>query len=445
MFVLKTILAKMAKGVAVSAEELAFAKANKDVLTDEQNESVDAAEVESEESDDAEDDETVDEKGLHAVIKREIGKAVSKAVTDLSKTKDADEDDGETVENRAKSHVVASGRKTIKQVEADKETRDFVKALITRDHVSLKAMTTSTADTAKAGYTVPEVLETEIMRLVQDQYGIARREMRYMPMNGDGNKRLITVGGALSVFWTDEGGEKTSTQATLSRVTQELKKLAAIVPLTDELIEDSAINLTNYVAELFAEAIAKEEDDQFFNGDGTVWTGVLQNGNTNSVSLAATQKFATDITPAKLRAVLTATPNASRRNGKWFMNTGVFDVIAEMKDGSGNYIYPALQNGTSTRLMGKEVVLTDSLPDGSSVVVSDEILFFGDLSKAAVYGDKGGMRIKVSDEATIRNVADSADIHLFEQDMTAVRVVRRVGYVLALPSAITVLKNGAAT
>lgn len=446
MFVLKDILAKIAKGESVSKAELDFAKANKDVLSDEQNEAVEGAEAsdESEESDEEGEegaDEAVDEKGLHAVIKREIGKAVSKAVSDLS----VGAEDKKTVENRAKAASVAGGVKTAKQKDADKITRDFVKALITNDHVALKALTTSDADTPKAGYTVPEVLETEIVRLINDSYGVARREMRYMPMSGAGTSRKITVGGALSVYWTDEAGAKTSTQPTFTRVTQELKKLAAIVPMTDEVIEDSAINLTNYVAQLFAEAIAQEEDDQFLAGDGTVWTGVVNNTDTNEVKLAATKTVGADLTPANLRAVLSATPVASRRNGKWYMSASMFDVIAGLQDGNGNYVYPSLQNGDNSRLLGKEVVLTDSLPASSVTTASKAILFFGDLKLAAVYGDKGGMRIQTSNEATIRNVADSADIHLFEQDMTAVRVVRRVGYVLAIPSAITVLSNGAAS
>lgn len=443
---IKEILAKISKGLKISADELAFLKGNAEYLSKDENEAVADAEVEETPDADADEEDTdedadVDEKALQSVISKEINKAVSKAVGNLNtKSEDEDEDDDDAVANKVKAHTVVN--KTAKQKKNDAETRDFVKALLNKDFASLKAMSTSTTDSAKAGFTIPEALETEIVRLVEDQYGLARQEMRYLPMSGAGNSRKITTGGALSVFWTDEAGSKTSTQPTLARATQELKKLAAIVPMTDELIEDSAVNLTTYVAELFAEAIAKEEDAQFFAGDGTVWTGVVNDANVNTVALGTDETFASDITPAKLRAVLTATPLASRKNGKWHMNTGAFDIIAELKDGNGAYIYPALQNGSSTRLMGKEVVLNDSLNDGSSTTAEAPILFFGDLKKCAVYGDKGGMKIKISDEATIRNVADDGDINLFEDDMTAVRVVKRTGYVLALPTGITVLENG---
>jgi len=38
--------------------------------------------------------------------------------------------------------------------------------------------------------------------------------------------------------------------------------------MTEELMEDTAINLTQLVADLIAEAIAKEEDTQFLAGTG---------------------------------------------------------------------------------------------------------------------------------------------------------------------------------
>jgi len=48
-----------------------------------------------------------------------------------------------------------------------------------------------------------------------------------------------------------------------------LKKLAAIVPMTEELLEDTGINLTSLVGELIAEEVAKAEDTQFLAGTGS--------------------------------------------------------------------------------------------------------------------------------------------------------------------------------
>jgi len=43
--------------------------------------------------------------------------------------------------------------------------------------------------------------------------------------------------------WTDEAVAKTATQPVFERVQQTLKKLACIIPMTEELLQDTAINL----------------------------------------------------------------------------------------------------------------------------------------------------------------------------------------------------------
>lgn len=435
---IKELLAKLAKGLKITADEKAFLVSKSAELSDEENETVANAEVdESPEGDD--DDEVIDEKGLAGYIKSEIAKAVNEATKSLTPDEKADEIAKDIKAKRGKSNAV----KSEKDINADKKTRDFIKAVIMDDRTALKALTTSDSDTPKAGYTVPEELEAEVARLVQDQYGIARREMKYMPFNGAGNTRVIPTGGALSVFWTDEAGDIASTNATFGKATQTLKKLTAIVPMTDEIIEDSAINLTAYVADLFAEAVAKAEDDQFFDGDGTVWTGILRNTSITAVALANGDNVGADITLEKLQEVIDTTATPALRNAKWYMSKSVFGKIKMLKDGSGNYIFPALARGESNELLTYPVVLSDSFPASSVTTASRAMVLFGDLSKGAVYGDKQGMRVKVSTEATIRNVADNADINLFEQDMTALRVVRRVGYVVTIPAYFTRLTNGA--
>lgn len=440
---LKALLKKLADGLSITQEEKDYLVSKSEELSDEQNEAVENAEVveEAEEEGAGEDgDEEVDEKGLASFIKSEVSKAISNSMASLSPSEKAEEIAKDIKSKRAKGVV-----DTTKDVNADRKTRDFIKAILSNDVQTLKAMTTADDDTAKAGYNIPEELEAEVQRLVQDQYGIARREMRYLPMSGAGNSRKITTGGAISVYWTDEEGDITSTQATFGRATQTLKKLSAIVPLTEEVISDSAINLTAYVADLFAEAVAKAEDDQFFDGDGTAWTGLLRDSNITAVALGTDETVGSDLTLEDLQAVLDATATPALRNGKWYMNKSVFGVIKMLKDGSSNYIFPDLARGTSKDLLGYPVVLSDSCPASSVTTASRGMILFGDLSKGAVYGDKGGMQVKTSSEATIRNVADNADINLFEQDMVALKVTRRVGYVVTVSDYMTRLTNGASS
>jgi len=64
------------------------------------------------------------------------------------------------------------------------------------------------------------------------------------------------------------------------------------------------------------------------------------------------------------------------------------------------------------------------------------------LKLAAYFGDKQQIRAKLLDQATITDADGSTTINLAQQDMIALRLEERVGYVLALPSAVTVLRTG---
>ena len=70
---------------------------------------------------------------------------------------------------------------------------------------------------------------------------------------------------------------------------------------------------------------------------------------------------------------------------------------------------------------------------------------FGNLKLAAIFGDKQQIRAKLLDQATITDGDGETTINLAEQDMIALRLEERVGYVMGLPSAVVVLKTGAAS
>lgn len=325
-------------------------------------------------------------------------------------------------------------------------TRKFMRALLSGDKMAAKALTTSDSgsspDDGQAGLTIPAELQAEVLRIANKQFGLARREMRYLPFTGPGNSRQIpALGTSVSVAWTDEGAAKTSTQPKFSVVTQTLKKLAAITPFTEEILEDSAINLTALVAELFAEAVAKEEDIQFFSGTGSPWTGVLNNSNVNKVDQALGD--ATQLTADDLLDMIDKTPSGALNGSKFYMHRTVLSVIRKLKDDNGAYIYQNPGQGLPATIWEYPVETSDAFPALADVSEGDQYVLFGNLKQSCVFGDKQQLRVKLLTEATISDTDGSTSINLAEQDMVALRIVERVGFVVALPTALTVLEASA--
>ena len=314
-------------------------------------------------------------------------------------------------------------------------------------------------DYTQGGYLVPSLLLAEVNRFVIDG-GIARRDMRYLPFSGPGNSRYIpTLLTNVTVSWIDEGEAKPKTKPYISRVEQTLKKVAAMVILTEEIVEDTVIDLVSFCGQLIGEAIAAEEDDQFFSGTGAPWTGIINDATITALALApGVGPLA--MRPEALLALTVTIPTGAVKGAKYYMNRQVWAAISARRsdavaegDAKGTYLVQTPGQSSPGTIWGFPVVLSEALPsltdlgyavgaDYDADCDPDEpFLFFGNLGKCCAYGDKQGIRVKLLDQASVYDDNDTL-INLAEQDMIALRVHKRVGYVTILPDGIVILQTG---
>jgi len=311
---------------------------------------------------------------------------------------------------------------------------------------------TLSGDASQGSYLIPQLLLAEVNRFAVSG-GVARREMRYLPFSGPGNSRYIpTLLTNVTVDWVGEGEAKEKTKPITSRIEQTLKVVAAMVIMTEEIVEDAAINLTTWCGQLLGEAIAAEEDDQFFAGTGAPWTGILNDTNVATLQLDATEAME-DITPDDLLDMVAEVPEGAVPGAKYYMHRSVFDRLRRYRssavaagDQEGSYMVQDPKEAGQYRLWGYPVVPVEALPavgddDGDA---DYPFIIFGNLQKCCVYGDKQGIRVKLLDQASVYD-ENSELINLAEQDMVALRVHKRVGYAIVLPSGICVLQTGASS
>jgi len=344
------------------------------------------------------------------------------------------------------------GRKApVKKTSEQELTRKWWNCLVNQDISGARAIQKDylrEGDDASGGYLVPPpALMAEINRFTE-QYGVARREMRYLPFSGPANSRKIPrLGSSVSVYWASEAGKKSKTKPSFELVTQTLKKIVAIAIYTEELVEDSAIDINALLGELFGEAVAKEEDRVFFAGntnDGDVYNGILNATGIVPVVMGDGD-VAADIDVDDLIEMKYAVPKEVRQTGKFYGNSAIFKLCEKLKDKNDRYILHDAQNGNAPTLCGRPYEELDILPDDDLVTEETPFLIYTNLKKTCVYGDKGTLRLKLLSEATL-DFDDSDEspnnINLAENDMQALRIVKRTGYVPVLPSGIAVLKTG---
>jgi HK97 family phage major capsid protein len=402
----------------------------------------------------AKDEETVVETPVEETevdVTEEVEKAFSKASSKVEKTLSTKLDSEVSkmksdieawLEKQAELAKAQSGNKNPDIAQKHAKFNTYLKALsgalLTGDEAKLKEMTTDAEGSPFAGYAVDSELSAEIRHLTTT-FGVARREFFATALSKnsyDANALATDV----SVAWVSEAGVIPSTQIVLNQEELKLKKLAAIVSLTRELIEDQEVDLFSFIATRVAEGFAGAEDRAFFTGAGGsdtangAYTGLL-NQTLEEVEIAGDS--VADITADSIYELADTLPEGAHAGAKFYMNRTILSVIKLIKDGDGRYIYqnPLDEKYGQGTLIGYPVVLVEAMPKASDVEEDDSFILFGDLKKTAILGYKSGIVADRFNAGVIRNVAGNGDINLITTDREAIRWISRVGFITILPEA----------
>jgi HK97 family phage major capsid protein len=424
MHILKDILAK--EVADLSTEEKAFVTSNwKDLSDADKTKFADAAPTADEDVDD-----------------EKVKSLVTKAIADQVKAQDIDTKIAAAATEVAKSlgeqRSKAIHATVVPTQDEQAKFKAFFKAVVSGDSTALKAM--NTGNNAAAGYTIPRDLSLEIIKNASNIYGAARRLFSVQVVSGPGNTTdILKEGDGLEAYWTEEGAAKSSSQLSFGLVTITLKKLATIVPFTDEMLEDTAFDLIGYVKEQANKAFFKQEDTAYLMGTGTPYMGVMNDPNVNILRIAGTNPKA--FTVDDLQDLTDTLPSTFMPGAKFAMNRKARSVIRKMKDGNGHFIFSPATAGNPATVLGFDVEEIDILPDLSVSGSDKPILAFGNFAVAGLIRIKNQLQVKQLTEATITDVDGETQLNLAQQDMTALRFVQREGFLLRQPKAVSVLKT----
>ncbi len=224
--------------------------------------------------------------------------------------------------------------------------------------------------------------------------------------------------GGLQAAWEGEGVQLGQSKPQLQETTVKLNKLTALVPLTDELLED-APSMSNYVNRKVPDKINFKVNDALIRGTGAgMPLGVLNSAATVSVAEESGQTAATVNFQNIIKMWTRMAPNL-RANAVWGINPDVetsLMALAFPNAGSGTvvlvYLPPSgLSASPYATLLGRPVIPLQSC---SALGTVGDIIF-GDWTQYLAITKTGGIKSDVS-------------IHLwFDYDITAFRFILRVG------------------
>lgn len=278
---------------------------------------------------------------------------------------------------------------------------------------------------ADGGFAVPPEWRANITQLVQAEDSLLGRTDQQQASGNtitfpnDETTAWQTSGG-IQAFWDGEAAAMSQSKPKILPMTVRLNRLTALVPVTDELLEDSAA-MGSYVQRKAGEKIAFKINDAIINGDGAgMPLGITNAGCKVSVARTTASKVqASDIANMWARLY-----GPSRRNAVWLINQDIepqlYQMVITGKNVAGTenvgVTTPVFvpQGGFSASpfatMFGRPVITTEA----AQTLGTEGDVILADLSNYLTVVKASGLRSDVS-------------IHLwFDQATTAFRFIFRL-------------------
>lgn len=174
-------------------------------------------------------------------------------------------------------------------------------------------------------------------------------------------------------------------------------ELYAMPAATQVLLDDAAVDVSQWIADEVQTDFAAQESQAFVAGNGTNRPrGFLSYTRANDATRTAEQLGTVSSAGAAvagddlINLVYTA-PQDYRINGRFVLNRKTMSAIRRLKDGENNYLWsPGLAGGQASTLLGYPVTESEHMPDVGNAAVP---VAFGDFARGYLIVDRAGIRV----------------------------------------------------
>lgn len=295
----------------------------------------------------------IDRLERQAVIDAELAKATSTPITNKPNAQVA----GETKTGRA----------------TDEYKRAFWNNMRNRNSYEIQNALSIGTD-SEGGYLVPDEYEKKLVEALEDE--VFFRSLATVIKTSSGDRKIPIVTSKGEAAWIDEGGQFPESDDSFGQTSIGAHKLATMIKVSDELLNDSVFNIEQYISKEFGRRIGTKEEEAFFIGDGTGKPiGIFNKtgGAETGVTAASTGITFDDVMDLyySLRAPY-------RNKATWILNDSTVKAIRKLKDGNGNYIWqPSVREGEPDRILNRPYRTSIYVPE---LAAGNRVMAFGDYS-----------------------------------------------------------------
>jgi len=227
----------------------------------------------------------------------------------------------------------------------------------------------------EGGYLVPDEFERQLIEALEEENIF--RKLANVIRTSSGDRKIPVVASKGTASWVDEGQLIPESDDSFGQVSIGAYKLATMIEISEELLNDSVFNMEAYIAKEFARRIGVEEENAFFNGDGSGKpTGIFDDDD--GATLGVTTANATAVTLDEIMDLFYALRVPYRNRAVFVTNDTTMKVIRKLKDNNGQYLWqPSIKDGTPDTILNRPIKNSAFVP---TIEAGAKIMAFGDFS-----------------------------------------------------------------
>lgn len=301
------------------------------------------------------------------------------------------------------------------------------------DDLAFRAL--SASDEVSGGAVVPDSIAAAVIELLRPMSAVRRLNPTVVPM-GNGTLRLPKLAGGAAASYIGENDNAPKTEQTFGQLVMTFKKLAALVPVSNDLLRYAAPSVDQLVRDDVSSALGQTSDGKFIRGAGSEHAprGMRYFAPAANVITANATVNLTNVT-TDLGLLMLALENANVRMLRpgWVFAPRIKHYLMTVRDGNGNYAFRAeMQEG---RLWGFPFATTTQVPTNLGGGTESEV-YFADFADVII-GEALNLMIDASTEATYHDGVNLQSA--FGRDQTVVRALQEHDFGMRHEESVAVL------
>jgi len=240
----------------------------------------------------------------------------------------------------------------------------------------LAAMNALTIGTdSEGGYLCPDEYERTLIQALEEENVL--RPLCTIIRTSSGDRKIPVVVSHGEAEWVEEEGEIPESDEVFGQLSIGAHKVATMIKVSDELLQDSVFDIERYIASEFARRVGAAEEEAFISGDGTAKPlGLLS--ATGGAGVGVTTAGAT-LTADELIDLVHSLKSVYRKKALFLLGDSTIKTVRKLKDGSGQYLWqPGLKEGQPDMLLNYRLVTSPYMPE---IDAGKKVILFGDYKR----------------------------------------------------------------